>query len=321
MHSTAWRRLLPHVLAAIAASTLAACSGDSTAPGSQASLSQTDADAAADVVVSDLSDQADGATSTSSGANFSLVRAPSGGPGQAVTALAAPAWYSTACSPAPTVSTNGSTTTYVFDHCAISRLIPLETLTRTGEVTVTLEPGSRTVAFTSFQRTWERISFRTGKTITTSATQNGTRNISGDATMLEFHAYGSGDPAATFFETDFTHEDQSTSRHRRNWHSGFTADVAGSIALNQPLPAGVWSLNGTSTWIRNPGAANEKSWTFTTTGSSVHYSPTCNAAPQFDSGTLTVDAANSQNTRTAEFTITFTDCGKYTVVITRSGVS
>ncbi len=317
MHSTTRTRLRPSVLAVTAALALAACSGDATSPGSQSSLSQTDADAAADVVVGDLSDQADGATTTSSGATFSLAPAPSSGPSRSVTALAAPPWYSTACSPPPTVTTNGSTTTYVFDHCAISRLVPLETLTRNGEVDVTLDAGSRFVEFKGFQRTWERISFRTGQTITTSATQNGTRSISGDGNSLEFHAYGAGDPAATFFETDFVHGDQSTSRHRRNWQSVFTADVAGAIALNQPLPAGIWSLNGSSTWLRNPGSANEKSWTFTTTGADVHYNPACNAAPQFDSGSLTVEATNGQNSNTAEFTIRFTECGKYTVAVSR----
>ncbi len=309
------RSLLPPVLAVTAALALGACSGDTTSPGNQPSLSQAEADAAADVVVSDLSDQADGATTTSSGANFSLT-APSARPSQSL-AVAAPAWYSTACSPPPTVTTNGTTTTYLFENCAISRLIPLETLTRNGAVDVTLEPGSRVVEFNGFQRTWERISFRTGQTITTSATQNGARSILGDGSSLEFHAYGSGDPATTFFETDFVHEDQSTSRHRRNWQSAFAADVAGAIALNQPLPAGIWSLNGSSTWLRNPGSANEKSWTFTTTGTSVHYNPACNAAPQFDSGSLTVEAANGQNSNTAAFSITFTECGKYTVVISR----
>ncbi len=316
MLSTSRTRLRPPVLAVAAALALAACSGDATSPGGQSSLSQADADAAADVVVGDLSDQADGATTTSSGATFSLAPAPSRGPGQSVTTtLAAAAWYSTACSPPPTVTTNGSTTTYLFDHCAISRLVPLETLTRNGEVDVTLDAGSRVVGFKGFQRTWERISFRTGQTITTSATQTGTRSISGGGNSLEFHAYGSGDPAATFFETDFVHQDQSTSQHQRNWQSAFTADVAGAIALNQPLPAGIWSLNGKSTWLRNPGSTNQKSWTFTTTGTDVHYNPACNAAPQFDSGSLTVQAANGQNSNTAEFRITFTECGKYMVVI------
>jgi hypothetical protein len=313
MHATTRSRLLPPVLAVTAALALAACGGDATSPGNQPSLNQAEADAAADVVVSDLSDQADGATTTSSGASFSLT-ARSAGPSQSL-AAAAPAWYSTACSPAPTVTTNGNTRTYLFENCAISRLIPLETLTRNGEVDVTLEPGSRVLEFKRFQRTWERISFRTGQTITTSATQNGTRSISGDATALEFHAYGSGDPATTFFETDFVHENQSTSRHRRNWQSAFAADIAGAITLNQPLPAGVWSLNGSSTWLRNPGSASEKSWTFTTTGTNVHYNPACNAAPQFDSGSLTVEAANGQNSNTAEFSITFTECGKYTVAV------
>src|SRR5262250_2662380 len=119
MHSTIWSRLRVPALAVPAALALAACSGDSTGPGNQVSFNQADADAAADVVVSDASDQADGSTSTSSGANFSMVSAPSSNAG---------AWYSTACSPPPTVTTVGNTTSFVFANCMISRLVPLETL-------------------------------------------------------------------------------------------------------------------------------------------------------------------------------------------------
>jgi hypothetical protein len=82
MHSTIWYRLRVPALAVPAAIALAACSGDSTGPGNQTSFSQADADAAADVIVGDLSDQADGSTSTSSsGADFSMVAAPAASAG------------------------------------------------------------------------------------------------------------------------------------------------------------------------------------------------------------------------------------------------
>jgi hypothetical protein len=309
--------LLPSALVA-AALGLAACSStdSTTSPGTPA-LTQADADAASDVIVGDLSDQSDGATTTSSSPSFSMATAPV--TSQSVAAVTGSGtWYATACSPAPTITVNGNTTTYVFANCAISRLVPLETLTRNGQVDVTLGAGSRTVVFTNFSKTWERISFRTGQGITTSATLNGTRAISDDGTTLEHHVFGTGDPTSTFFQTDYVFADQSTGRHDRNWQGVFTADVAASIVHDQPLPAGMWSVTGNSTFTRNPGAANQKVWTFSTTGSNVHYDPACTEAPQFDSGTLTVQATNAQTGTTSTFTITFTACGQYTATITKT---
>jgi hypothetical protein len=307
----------PLLLPALAAAALglAACSSTPTGPTTPA-MSQTEANAAADVIVSDMSDQADGATSTSSSPSFSMTAAPVQAPSLAVAATGA--WYFTACSPAPTVTVNGSTTSFVFNNCAISRLVPLETLTRNGQVDVTLGAGSRTLVFTNFEKTWERVFFRTGQEITTSATLNGTRSISNDGTTLQHHVYGSGDPASSFFQTDYVFADQSTAEHQRNWQGTFTADVTSSIVLDQPLPAGMWSVTGNSTFTRNPGTSGQKVWTFSTTGSGVHYNPACTSAPQFDAGTLTVQAANVQTGTTTTFTITFTACGQYTATITKS---
>jgi hypothetical protein len=308
--------LLPSALVA-AALGLAACSSTDTTSPATSAIAQTDADAASDVIVGDMSDQADGATTTSSGPSFSMTTAPVASQTSAAV-TASGGWYATACSPAPTITVNGSTTTYVFSNCAISRLVPLETLTRNGQVAVTLAAGSRTVVFTGFTKTWERIFFRTGQQTTTSATLNGTRAISDDGTTLQHHVYGTGDPASTFFQTDYVFNDQSTARHVRNWQGVFTADVAASIVHGQPLPAGMWSVTGNSTFTRNPGTANQKVWTFSTTGSNVHYNPTCTEAPQFDSGTLTVQATNAQTNVTGTFTITVTACGQYTATITKS---
>lgn len=301
--------LLPALAAAALA--LAACSSSTTSPSTPA-LTQADADAASDVMVSDMSDQADGATTTSGGPSFSQVAL------SANATSAAAAWYATACSPAPAITVNGSTTSYVFTNCAISRLIPLETLTRNGEVDVTLGAGSRTLVFTGFQKTWTRVSFRTGQEITTSETLNGTRSISDDGTTLQHHVYGTGDPSSTLFQDAYVFADQSTAEHDRNWQGTFTADVAASIVHNQPLPAGMWSVSGSSTFTRNAGTANQKSWSFSTTGTGVHYNPSCASAPQFDAGTLTVTAHNAQTGTTTTFTITFTACGQYTATITKA---
>lgn len=315
MHPSTRSPLLLPALAA-AALGLAACSSTSTTGPTTPAMSQAEANAAADVVVSDMSDQTDGATSTSSSPSFSMTAAPVTTPSLAVTATGA--WYFTACSPAPTVTVNGSTTSYVFDNCTISRLVPVETLTRNGQVDVTLGAGSRTLVFTNFEKMWERVSFLTGQSITTSATLNGTRSISDDGTTLQHHVYGTGDPASSLFQTNYVFADQSTAEHQRNWQGTFTADVASSIAPDQPLPAGTWSVTGNSTFTRNQGTSGQKVWTFSTTGSGVHYNPACTSAPQFDAGTLTVQAANAQTGTTTTFTITFTACGQYTATITKS---
>lgn len=308
----------PLLLPALAAAALglAACSSTPATGPTNPAMSQAEANAAADVIVSDMSDQADGAASTSSSPSFAVGAAPATSPSLAVAATGA--WYFTACSPAPTVTVNGSTTTYVFDNCAISRLVPLETLTRNGRVDVTAGVGSRSLVFTGFEKTWQRISLLTGQEITTSATLNGTRSIADDGTTLQHHVYGTGDPASTSFRTDFVFADQSTAEHQRNWQGTFTADLASSIAPDQPLPAGMWSVTGNSTFTRNPGTANQKVWTFATTGSNVHYNPACLSAPQFDGGTLTVQATNAQTGTTTTFTITFTACGHYAATITKA---
>ncbi|HEY6948772.1 MAG TPA: hypothetical protein VI297_08150 [Gemmatimonadales bacterium] len=315
MHPNTRSPLLLPALAA-AALGLAACTSAPTTGPTTPALSQAEANAAADVIVSDMSDQTDGATSTSSSPSFSRTAAPATTPSLAVAATGA--WYFTACSPAPTVTVNGSTTSYVFNNCTISRLVPLETLTRNGQVDVTLGAGSRTVVFTNFEKTWQRVFFRTGQEVTTSATLNGTRSISDDGTTLQHHVYGTGDPASSFFQTDYVFADQSTAEHQRNWQGPFTADVASSIVVDQPLPAGMWSVTGNSTFTRNQGTASQKVWTFSTTGSGVHYNPACTSAPQFDAGTLTVQAANAQTGTTTTFTITFTACGQYTATMTKS---
>lgn len=314
MPTTRWSRTLRPALGAALIAALG-CSSEPSAPGGTPSLSQAEADAAADVVVSDLQNQTEGAAAASS-ASPDFYATSTGAGGSA--SFAVTGFYATRCTPAPTVTVNGSTTTYVFDHCTISRPVPPETIVRNGEVDLTLEPGLRIVVFKDFEKTWTRISFRTGAEITTSETRNGTRRASDDGTTLSLDVYGLGDPATSTFRTDYVHPDNSTSQHLRNWHSIFTADAAGSLVHDQPLPAGSWAITGTGTWIRNPGSSAERSWTFTTTATGVHYNPACTAAPQFDAGTLTVTAVNRQTGITSTFTVTFTDCGKYTVTITRS---
>ncbi|HEX5386548.1 MAG TPA: hypothetical protein VFW66_07625 [Gemmatimonadales bacterium] len=291
---------------------LAGCSSDATSPSGTPALSQADADAASDVLVADAADLSDGATSTSSaptGADFSLTARGALGP-----------WWSRLCSPAPTITTLNATTSYVFVECGISNPNrPLEAIVRNGEVDVTAQAGSRTVAFKDFSKEWIRIALTTGKPDTASATRNGTRETTSDGTTLTHKVYGLGDPASTDMQTDFVHVDHSTSQHLRNWNSSFAADVAGSIVNDEPLPSGTWTISGTGTWSHTPaGSGTTRSWTFVASTNDLHYNATCTTTPQFDAGTLSVNATNRQNGSTATFTITFTACGQYTTTITRA---
>ncbi len=295
-----------------AAMVLAGCSSDTAGPSSAPAMSQAEASAASDVVVADAADLSDGSTASSgNGATFSIASTGA--------AAASAPWWSRACTPAPTITVSGGTTTYTFDNCTISRPVSLESIIRNGQVAVTTGGGIRTVEFTDFSKEYIRIALATGKPDTTSETRTGTRQTTGDATTLTHKVFGLGDPAATFMVTDYAYRDKSTSEHQRNWHATFTADVAGAIAADQPLPSGVWNIAGNGTWTRTPaGSSTPKSWTFTTTASNLHYNTTCVSTPQFDSGTLTVQSTNKQTGGTTTFTITFTACGTYTTTITKT---
>ena len=113
------------------------------------------------------------------------------------------------------------------------------------------------------------------------------------------------------FETVFTYPDNSTATHVRNWNSTFTADVAGSIQPDAPLPSGTWSIDGTSTWTRGDRSYD----LIVSTNPDLHYNATCTVRPKFDSGTLHVQVTRMNGTETQQMTVTiaFTACGQYTV--------
>ena len=73
-----------------------------------------------------------------------------------------------------------------------------------------------------------------------------TRTTRRDATTLE--------SAETNLRTDYVFRNGATATHVKTWLSRFTADVAGAIESEQPLPSGTWSMAGTSSWTR--GANN-----------------------------------------------------------------
>lgn len=310
-------RFVPMTVMAMAAM-LAACSGnDSTAPGNtSAPMTQAEANSAADVVVSDLGSSAEGATSTTLSASFLAAGA---GSGSGISAMVAEvsarprAWWLSPCTPAPTRVVSGNTVTFTFTNCSITRLLPPETVVRNGVVALTRDSTTRQVVFTNYKRDITKLSIRTGAIATTSETRNGTRKVTrDDGTTMGLSIYGA--TAADPFETDWVAADSATGSHLRKWTSTFTADTAGAITADAPLPSGVFNVNGASQWSRTKAGVT-KTWSLQTqTGATgVHYSAACDATGlAFDSGTLTTVATARDGTVTT-IVITFTGCGTYTV--------
>jgi len=141
----------------------------------------------------------------------------------------------------------------------------------------------------------------TGATFSTK--QNGTRMVTASADALSH--------TETNFQTVFTYPNGSTATHVRNWTSTFTADVAGTIQPDQPLPSGLWHINGTSNWTRG-----DRSYELmVSTDPDLHHKADCTVRPKFDSGTLhaQITRVNGDQTQLATVTVQFTACGQYTV--------
>ncbi|HEY6224446.1 MAG TPA: hypothetical protein VIW26_11725 [Gemmatimonadales bacterium] len=128
---------------------------------------------------------------------------------------------------------------------------------------------------------------------------NGTRQIIGDSAQLAF--------TSTNVRTDYTWPNGATASHVRSWSITFTADTAGQIQPDSPLPAGTLTLSGNSTWTRGSNTWNLVASTTTP----LHYNPTCTVRPMFDAGELKFVV--TRNGATTNVTIQFTACGQYTV--------
>jgi hypothetical protein len=114
----------------------------------------------------------------------------------------------------------------------------------------------------------------------------------------------------TNFVTQWIHAGGFTSIHEKNWVGKFTAATAGTIQAGQPLPAGTWTLGGSSQWERG---ARIWSVVVTTTAPLV-YDPTCEVPPRITSGSLHLMVTRDQSVTDVD--ITFTACGQYTVTRT-----
>ena len=281
-------------IAAVVALGAAACAPDGTAPGTPL-LSQLQADSLAEQVTFDAEDENAGATMTGdAGAGAAASFAGLGPLGLA------------RCSPTRTpgspVDSDGDgvpdSVRIDFTGCILSW--PLETDTVRGTIDV-LDP-TPVVADHAVERIFTNLARVRVYTISgkfTSETRNGTRRTQRDATTLQ--------NTETNFRTDYVFRNGGTATHVKTWMSTFTADVAGAIAPQQPLPSGNWSIGGTSPWTRGARAYSVT----VTTSPALHYNASCTTAPRFDSGTLVAVVARGGQTVTV--TVQFTACGVYTV--------
>ncbi len=135
-----------------------------------------------------------------------------------------------------------------------------------------------------------------------SAVHNGVREWGGNADTLGH--------TITDFVTVWTHASGRQTTHEKDWVGKFTATTPGSIAFGAPLPAGSWTLNGTSAW-----STLNRSWSVVvTTPEALHYDPTCQVTPRITDGTLNLVVTRNGEVTNVE--ITFINCGQYQVTKT-----
>jgi hypothetical protein len=272
--------------AAVVFAALAAACTDGAGPSQQA-LTSAQADSLAEQLVMDADAEIDVATS-------------SGAAAFAVTLDAA------ACIPtvAPTPITNADgdrapdSVRISFGACA--NTWPFHTDSISGSIDL-IDP-TPTVAGANIKSVFTDLRHKRVYTLSglwTSVTLDGVRQAARDPSTLEH--------TVTDFTTDFVFRNGGTASHTRTWTSTFTADVAGSIQFDSPLPSGTWNIAGTSSWTRG----NRTHQVTVTTNPALHFDATCTLVPRFDDGTLT--AVVSRNGQQSTVTVEFTACGLYTV--------
>lgn len=277
----------------VAAGVMFAACSDRMSPPAPA-LSQAEADSIGAVVTADVENELD-AGSASSGIGFV--------PGAPFSrALLLTSNCTPDIAPQPVVNSDGDrvpdSIRVTFTDCVIGFRRGADTVRGLIDI---IDPtpqgtdGSIKLAFTDLVRIFVG---RDG--LRTSVTQNGDREAIRDTTTLS--------QTETGFRTDYVFGNGATATHVRDWSVVFTADVAGSIVRDAPLPSGTLSIDGTSTISRNGSIIFDLE---VSTPTDLHYNATCTDRPRFDEGTLTAAATRGGTTTTV--TIQFTACGQYTV--------
>jgi hypothetical protein len=286
--------------------TLAACSGDQISPSSTGSLSLAQSDSLGEAVSEDVSELVEASTYDPQAAVSLSVAAPASG--QAAVHGPPPCFPS--ITPVVPLNADGDAVPdsihFDFTGCTFTRGPITHSLSGTIDVFDPL-PSTPSIGvralFTDFGRA--RSNSITGRSI--SAVHNGTREWGGSPDTLGHTITG--------FRTTYTYGNGRTAEHVQDWVGHFTADLPGSISATAPLPAGLWTVAGTSTWTD----AN-RSWSVvTSTPVPMHFDPSCTLTPRLDAGQVQLVA--TRNGLTTTVTIDFTACGQYTVTKTRDGVS
>ena len=295
------RTALVGVTALAAVAALDACSSSTTSPTSGTpALSAAQADTVAAVLTDDAEGLSDGATATGSagsGASFSVARLPGSTPSFSTFLLCSPVR-----SPLPIVNSDADlvpdSVRVDFTGCLINRPFVADSLAGTIDFidpTPTVTDHQVKRVFTNFYVQKRRIVL--GDTV--SNLWNGTQTFSRDSSQAQF--------TETAFTLVHTFPNGTQATHVRTWSSTFTADTAGTIQDDTPLPSGLRNITGNSTWTYGG-----RTWNFAvTTNPALHRNDTCTTVPLFDSGVMTVVATRPSETTT--LTITFTGCGTYTV--------
>lgn len=285
------RGLVPTFLGATAL-WIVACS-ESNGPLPPA-LSKAQADSVGEVVVADAQAELDVATA-GGGAGF----IPGASPGMA------PQFSTVFCQPTveptPPVNSDGDrvvdSVRLTFADCVLTFRRGTDTVRGIIDVvdpTPLVTDRALKLAFTDFARI--RVD---GNGLTSSITQNGSRQVIRDSAHIEL--------TTVDFHTDYVFRDSTTASHVRDWDILFTADSAGAIRPDAWLPSGTLTATGTSTFTHG-----DKSFALdVSTPTPLHFDATCEDRPKFDTGTLVVVA--TRNGAASTVTITFTACGQYTL--------
>ncbi|HEX4601501.1 MAG TPA: hypothetical protein VH116_08950 [Gemmatimonadales bacterium] len=296
MRSIPRGRPLAAGVAAAALALLAACHADratapSTVPPTQPpALSAAEASSLAEAMTADAQGELEGITVTGGGLMPGLVSA---------FGLIDPLCVPT-ISPSPVVDTDHDgvpdSVRVTFPSCGFAMGSAADTVRGSIDLvdpTPTVADHDGRLRFIAFTR----ILVFDGKE--RSFVLNGMRQALRDATTIAM--------TDSSFGSTYTFPDGTTATSERDGTSTFTADVAGSINPDAPLPSGSLNIKATATWTHG---TNSYALTVST-APSLHYNANCTVWPKFDAGTIQVIATRNGTTTTV--TISFTACGQYTV--------
>jgi hypothetical protein len=281
---------------------LAACSESSTDPSDSDALTESLAQEMGQDVTEDFAELIDASTYDPSTGVYLMAASP--------TAFRTPP----ACvrlSPTPVVNSDGDavpdSVQFNYDACGFSRAGGMLLDSLSGAIDfidpqpVDASHGVRH-RFHDFTRVRVNLAFPRRSFV---AVHNGVREWGGNGDSL-------GHTISDFTST-WTHPNGRTRTHDKDWVAKFVATTPGSIVAGQPLPAGAWTVAGSSTW----GTTN-RSWSITlTTLEALKYDPACAVTPRLTDGTLQLLA--TRNGVTTTLTVAFINCGEYQVTRSQGG--